>query len=241
MCLHTFVPCWSKSWHEPCTHCVYLQEGSYARSQPRKLSRWGGFYSPSFSWHMFGSSAYFINKFPGGWHVFCSSASFLPASCVASENTFFSFQNVLQGCVSICCRSTCSPSWPFKAFSPSSLLWHVQQLSFNSQPTSLQTRPLPSPGLPMIQRTTRMCTTCSLQLGLTNAWHSTTFSVELVNQNFHNTFAVANNVQTSAGSITVTLPVIPTGCVAHGKKTYFCRTHVCVVMDIKLNSWILET
>lgn len=35
-----------------------------------------------------------------------------------------------------------------------------------------------------------------------------TFSLELANNNFHNTFALANNVQTSSGTITVTLPIV---------------------------------
>ncbi|KAN0121632.1 hypothetical protein V8E52_003528 [Russula decolorans] len=37
----------------------------------------------------------------------------------------------------------------------------------------------------------------------------TTFSLELANNNFHNTFALANNVQTSSGQLTVTLPIVP--------------------------------
>ena len=30
----------------------------------------------------------------------------------------------------------------------------------------------------------------------------------LANTNFHNTFAIANNVQTSSGSLTVTIPIV---------------------------------
>src|SRR6267154_3441593 len=33
------------------------------------------------------------------------------------------------------------------------------------------------------------------------------FSLELANNNFHNTFALANNVQTSSGQVTVTIPI----------------------------------
>ncbi|XP_006453871.1 hypothetical protein AGABI2DRAFT_189218 [Agaricus bisporus var. bisporus H97] len=36
-----------------------------------------------------------------------------------------------------------------------------------------------------------------------------TFSLSMVNENFHDTFAIANNVQTNAGTITLTLPSIP--------------------------------
>jgi hypothetical protein len=35
-----------------------------------------------------------------------------------------------------------------------------------------------------------------------------TFSLELANENFHNTFALANNVQTSSQQITVTIPIV---------------------------------
>ncbi|KAG9309060.1 hypothetical protein JVU11DRAFT_10942 [Chiua virens] len=37
------------------------------------------------------------------------------------------------------------------------------------------------------------------------------FSIELVNTVFHNTFAIANNVQTSLGSLTIQLPQVPVG------------------------------
>ncbi|KAI0286862.1 hypothetical protein BGY98DRAFT_1092467 [Russula aff. rugulosa BPL654] len=35
------------------------------------------------------------------------------------------------------------------------------------------------------------------------------FSLELVNVVFHNTFALANNVQTSSGQVNVTIPIVP--------------------------------
>jgi len=38
-----------------------------------------------------------------------------------------------------------------------------------------------------------------------------TFSIELLNVVFHNSFAIANNVQPSAGTITLTLPSVPPG------------------------------
>jgi hypothetical protein len=44
------------------------------------------------------------------------------------------------------------------------------------------------------------------------------FSIELVNADFNDAFAIANNVPTSQGTITVTMPTIPVGCVVHGKK-----------------------
>ncbi|KAI9513102.1 hypothetical protein F5148DRAFT_1158736 [Russula earlei] len=37
------------------------------------------------------------------------------------------------------------------------------------------------------------------------------FSLELLNTVFHNSFAIANNVQTATGQITVNLPIVPTG------------------------------
>jgi len=39
------------------------------------------------------------------------------------------------------------------------------------------------------------------------------FSIELVNPAFHNTFAIANNVQTSLGELTIQLPQVPIECV----------------------------
>ncbi|KAG1783358.1 hypothetical protein EV702DRAFT_254877 [Suillus placidus] len=47
-------------------------------------------------------------------------------------------------------------------------------------------------------------------------WEATTadpssFSLYMVNTIFHNTFAIANNVQASAGMITLTLPQVPVG------------------------------
>ncbi|KAG2342043.1 hypothetical protein BDR05DRAFT_423110 [Suillus weaverae] len=47
-------------------------------------------------------------------------------------------------------------------------------------------------------------------------WQATTadpgsFSLYMVNTIFHNTFAIANNVQASAGMITLTLPQVPVG------------------------------
>jgi len=38
-----------------------------------------------------------------------------------------------------------------------------------------------------------------------------TFSIELLNQVFNNAYAIANNVATTLGSITLTLPVVPPG------------------------------
>jgi hypothetical protein len=37
-------------------------------------------------------------------------------------------------------------------------------------------------------------------------------SFELVNTIFHNSFAIANNIQTSQQTLTVTLPAVPPGC-----------------------------
>ncbi|EPQ60277.1 hypothetical protein GLOTRDRAFT_108878 [Gloeophyllum trabeum ATCC 11539] len=37
------------------------------------------------------------------------------------------------------------------------------------------------------------------------------FSLELVNQVFHNSFAIANNVQPGQGSLSLTLPIVPAG------------------------------
>ncbi|KAN0135629.1 hypothetical protein V8E53_006520 [Lactarius tabidus] len=39
----------------------------------------------------------------------------------------------------------------------------------------------------------------------------TTFSLELINTAFNNAFAIGNNIQTSDGTISVTLPVVPVG------------------------------
>lgn len=53
--------------------------------------------------------------------------------------------------------------------------------------------------------------------GLVNVtWEATTsdpssFSLYMVNTIFHNTFAIGNNVQSSAGIITLTLPQVPVG------------------------------
>ena len=38
-----------------------------------------------------------------------------------------------------------------------------------------------------------------------------TFSLELVNAAFNNAFAVGNNIPTSDGTISVTLPIVPSG------------------------------
>ncbi|KAG0706656.1 hypothetical protein DFH29DRAFT_872184 [Suillus ampliporus] len=51
---------------------------------------------------------------------------------------------------------------------------------------------------------------------VTLTWQATTadpstFSIEMANTIFHNTFAIANNVQTSTGSLTLTLPQVPVG------------------------------
>jgi hypothetical protein len=51
---------------------------------------------------------------------------------------------------------------------------------------------------------------------VTITWQATTtdpgvFSLELVNTIFHNTFAIANNIQTSTGSLTLQLPQVPVG------------------------------
>lgn len=37
------------------------------------------------------------------------------------------------------------------------------------------------------------------------------FSLELVNQQFNNAFAIGNNIQTSDGTITLGLPAVPVG------------------------------
>jgi hypothetical protein len=47
-------------------------------------------------------------------------------------------------------------------------------------------------------------------------WQATTadpssFSIYMVNSIFHNTFAIANNVQASAGMLTLTIPQVPVG------------------------------
>ncbi|KAJ8580863.1 hypothetical protein M405DRAFT_833536 [Rhizopogon salebrosus TDB-379] len=51
---------------------------------------------------------------------------------------------------------------------------------------------------------------------VTITWSATTtdpgtFSLEMVNTIFHNTFAIANNIQTSTGSLTLELPQVPVG------------------------------
>ncbi|KAH7886435.1 hypothetical protein F5I97DRAFT_1830185 [Phlebopus sp. FC_14] len=51
---------------------------------------------------------------------------------------------------------------------------------------------------------------------VTLAWTATStdpayFTFELVNTAFHNTFAIANNVQASLGTITIQLPQVPVG------------------------------
>ena len=38
-----------------------------------------------------------------------------------------------------------------------------------------------------------------------------TFSIELLNTAFHNSFAIANNVNASAGSVSLDLPSVPAG------------------------------
>ena len=38
-----------------------------------------------------------------------------------------------------------------------------------------------------------------------------TFSIELLNTVFHNSFAIANNVNPSSGTITLDLPIVPPG------------------------------
>ena len=42
-----------------------------------------------------------------------------------------------------------------------------------------------------------------------------TFDVELINQQFNSQFALANNVQTSDGTISLTLPQVPVGWVTY--------------------------
>ncbi|KIM64200.1 hypothetical protein SCLCIDRAFT_1213637 [Scleroderma citrinum Foug A] len=49
---------------------------------------------------------------------------------------------------------------------------------------------------------------------VTITWSATSsdpayFSIELVNPSFHNTFAIANNVETSLGQLTIQLPQVP--------------------------------
>ena len=51
---------------------------------------------------------------------------------------------------------------------------------------------------------------------LSISWEATTadpgtFSIEMVNVIFHNTFAIAANVQASAGGLNLTLPEVPIG------------------------------
>ncbi|KAF9218146.1 hypothetical protein BS17DRAFT_791951 [Gyrodon lividus] len=53
---------------------------------------------------------------------------------------------------------------------------------------------------------------------ITLSWTASTtdpayFTFELVNTVFHNTFAIANNVQTSQGTLTIQLPQVPVGYV----------------------------
>jgi hypothetical protein len=38
-----------------------------------------------------------------------------------------------------------------------------------------------------------------------------TFSIELVNTVFHNSFAIANNVVPTSGTMTIELPIVPVG------------------------------
>ncbi|KAI0305055.1 hypothetical protein BC826DRAFT_979704 [Russula brevipes] len=38
-----------------------------------------------------------------------------------------------------------------------------------------------------------------------------TFSLELLNEVFHNSFAIGNNIPSNAGQLTVTLPIVPAG------------------------------
>ena len=43
-----------------------------------------------------------------------------------------------------------------------------------------------------------------------------TFDVELINQQFNSQFALANNIPTSQGSLSLNLPQVPVGYVASG-------------------------
>ena len=47
----------------------------------------------------------------------------------------------------------------------------------------------------------------------TSAGDPTSFTLELVNTAFHNTFAISNNLVPSAGSVTLQLPLVPTSYV----------------------------
>ncbi|KAG2141062.1 hypothetical protein DEU56DRAFT_281866 [Suillus clintonianus] len=69
--------------------------------------------------------------------------------------------------------------------------------------------------LPLVSALTINTPTGVTTGGVMNAtWEATTadpgtFSIYMVNTIFHNTFAIANNVQTSAGILTITLPQVP--------------------------------
>ena len=51
------------------------------------------------------------------------------------------------------------------------------------------------------------------------------FTIELVNPSFHNTFAIANNVLTSLGQLTIQLPQVPIECVSCSYNGCFTLTY----------------
>ncbi|KAG1747686.1 hypothetical protein EDB19DRAFT_281670 [Suillus lakei] len=71
--------------------------------------------------------------------------------------------------------------------------------------------------LPLVSALTLGTPTGVTTGGLVNVtWQATTadpssFSLYMTNTIFHNTFAIGNNVQTSAGILTLTLPQVPVG------------------------------
>ncbi len=48
----------------------------------------------------------------------------------------------------------------------------------------------------------------------TSSGDPSVFSIELINQSFNNQYAIANNVDSSLGSLSLTLPQIPAQCVS---------------------------
>lgn len=58
----------------------------------------------------------------------------------------------------------------------------------------------------------------------------TSFSIELVQASFHDTFAIANNVPTNMGQLTVQVPEVPITCVT------FCSGIVFAMIDRRVFS-----
>jgi hypothetical protein len=73
----------------------------------------------------------------------------------------------------------------------------------------------PEDRLPLNGRMNRVTRTIFLHLppDICSNSHSATWSFELINVAFNNAFAIANNVDPASNSITLTLPVVPVGCV----------------------------